>query len=141
MIMIINGEGLVVGRVATIAAKSALMGEKVDIVNCEKMVLTGSREFLISEWLRKRRQGTPRKGPYISRLADRFVRRIIRGMLPHRKARGKAAYNNIMCHLGVPDQFKDQKLEVIEGAKVSKMNHLNYLTVGELLSLLGGKNE
>ena len=39
--MIINADNLVLGRMAAIAAKQALLGEDVRIVNCEKAIITG----------------------------------------------------------------------------------------------------
>ena len=41
--MIVDANNLVLGRMATHVAKELLKGEKVDIVNCEKVVVSGSR--------------------------------------------------------------------------------------------------
>ena len=43
MNMIIDGNNLILGRVATIAAKRAMQGEPVVILNCEKMIVTGKK--------------------------------------------------------------------------------------------------
>ena len=37
--MIIDAKNLVLGRMATVVAKEALLGEKIDIINCEKAVV------------------------------------------------------------------------------------------------------
>jgi len=139
--MIIDGTNLIVGRVGTVAAKSAMLGEQVIILNCEKMIITGKRKALIEQFLHERKRGVPVKGPFISRLPDRFVRRMIRGMLPYKRARGTAAYKRIMCYIGVPDKFKDMKAETIGEANVSKMQNLNYIDVGSLVKSLGGNYE
>ena len=139
--MIINGEGLIVGRVATVTAKKALLGEKIDIVNCESMVLTGKKKFILTSQLQKFKRGIHTKGPFVPRLPDRFVRRMIRGMLPHKQARGEEAYKRIMCHIGIPEEFKDKKMETIEGAKITKVKNLNYMKVGEVVKLIGGSYE
>jgi len=83
--------------------------------------------------------GTPKKGPFLPRMPDRFVRRIIRGMLPREKLNGKNAFKNIMCYIGIPDQFKDAKIETIKLADISKTMSLNYVTINELCEHLGGK--
>jgi large subunit ribosomal protein L13 len=139
--MIINGDGLIVGRVATVAAKKALLGEKIDIVNCENMVLTGKKKFILASQLQKFKRGIHTKGPFVPRMPDRFVRRMIRGMLPYKQARGKEAYDNIMCYIGVPESFKDKKMETIKEAHTSKVKNLNYMKVGDVVKLIGGNYE
>ncbi|MFH1053004.1 MAG: 50S ribosomal protein L13 [Candidatus Woesearchaeota archaeon] len=139
--MIINGENLIVGRVATVVAKRALLGDKIDIVNCEKMVITGKRDEIISRYQTARKRGIHTKGPFIKRHPDRFVRRIIRGMLPYKQTRGRVAFKNIMCYIGVPDVFNGKEIITIDNANVSMMNNLNYMQVGRLMKLLGGNYE
>src|SRR3989339_851129 len=102
--IIIDGTDLIVGRVATFAAKQALLGETIRIVNCEKMYMTGPKDFLKKEVMRRRNQGTWSKGPFYFRQADRFVRRIVRGMLPHKTVRGKTAYGKVICFIGMPEE-------------------------------------
>ena len=135
--MIIDATDLVVGRFATVAAKKALLGEKVDIVNCEKAVLSGDKVRLLAEWKRKRSMGTY-KGPFYGRLSDRLVRRMIRGMLPYKQPKGKAAFERIMCFRGIPSILKDQKTVSVEDAHLSKLNTPKFLRIGELSKLLGG---
>ena len=138
--MLIDATGLIVGRLATVAAKKALLGEKVDIINCEKAILSGSREDLTAQWKRKRIFGTWSKGPFYSRLPDRMVRRIIRGMLPYKNPRGRAAFERIMCYRGVPMPFKDQKTFSLDQAHVKKLPTHKFMSVGEISKLIGGKN-
>ena len=106
--MIIDASNLVLGRIATKAAKSALMGEEIYIVNCENAVVTGSKEFIVSEYIRKRDMGTF-KGPIFFRSPEKFVKRAIRGMLPRKKDKGMNAFRRIKCYMGVPDEFKKKK--------------------------------
>ena len=51
--MIINAEGLIIGKLATVAAKHALIGEKVDVVNCEKACITGSKRDILEKYKKK----------------------------------------------------------------------------------------
>ncbi len=137
--MIIDATDLILGRMASFAAKKALLGEKIDIVNCENAVITGSKRFILSKYQQKRKRGVPLKGPYIPRMPDRFVRRSVRGMLNHKKARGRDAFKRVMCHIGVPEKFKDKKTETIKQANVEKLPNLNFVKVGEICRLLGAK--
>ncbi|MBI5073266.1 uL13 family ribosomal protein [Candidatus Woesearchaeota archaeon] len=83
--IIIDATNLIVGRFATFAAKQALLGEEIAIVNCEKAFITGSKEHILNEYKRKRSIGTWATGPFYHRQPDRLVRRMIRGMLPHKQ--------------------------------------------------------
>ena len=137
--MIIDATDLILGRIAAFVAKKALLGEKIDIINCEKAVITGSKDFILSKYKQKRLRGVPLKGPYYPRMPDRFVRRTIRGMLNYKKPRGQEAFERIMCYIGIPENFKDKKAETIKKANISKVPSLNYMRVGELCKLLGAK--
>lgn len=137
--IVIDGKELIVGRAATVIAKKALLGETIRVVNCDQMLVTGSKAFLVQENHRRRVQGTWSKGPFYFRMPDRYVRRVIRGMLPHTTARGKQAYSRILCYIGFPDEFKNEKLITIETANVKKVKNLKYMTVIQLSKLMGAK--
>ena len=135
----IDAKDLIVGRIATVVAKHALMGGKVEIYNCEHAVLNGKKEAVFAKYKRKRELGIPSKGPFQPRMPDRFVRRIIRGMIPYKQPKGKEAFARVMCYIGTPQDSKE--LTTIKGAEVSKLPNLNYMKVGELCKLLGAKHE
>ena len=134
--MIIDAKNLKVGRIATVAAKAALQGEEVVIVNCEQAVITGNKKYVLGKYQRIAEMGNPHWGPYQPRMADRFVRRIIRGMLPYKTPRGRDAFKRIMCYVGNPNKVDAQ---TITEADVTQSRTLRYVTVGEICSLLGGK--
>lgn len=137
--IIIDATDTIAGRLATYAAKQALLGEKVEIINAERAVISGSPTHLKEHFDTRRVRGAPRKGPYTIRLADRFLRRIIRGMLPYKQPRGAEAYKRILCHIGVPAEFEGKKAITLDKAKVEKLPTLNYITLHELCKGLGGK--
>jgi large subunit ribosomal protein L13 len=134
--MIIDATNLVVGRLATVAAKQALLGEDITVVNCEKAVITGNRRHIIGEALRKRAQGAPLFGPYFPRMPDRIVRRVIRGMLPYKKAKGEAALKRVMCYVGVPEGIKGQPVS-IDAADAKHIPNVKYITLAEVCKELG----
>jgi|SRR3989344_2797596 len=137
--MIIDAENLILGRMATCVAKKALLGEKVDIVNCEKAIITGSKEKIVEKYRRIVELGGPFKGPYLTRLPDRFVRRVIRGMLPYKQGRGKEAFHRVMCYISVPYELKNQKMIKLEEADISRVKSLKYMTVGDVCRYLRGR--
>ena len=130
--MIIDANKLILGRIATTSAKKALMGEKIDIINCENAVITGSKKDVLGKIRQRVKRGIPAKGPFYPRRADMFVRRSIRGMLPYKQEKGKKAFKMIMCYVGVPEKLKDKESKTIKSANFSKIPNLKYITVGEV---------
>ena len=117
------------GRLASYAAKQALLGEEIVILNCEKVMITGSRQDIREKFEAKRRRiGSGQKGPKHSRLAHLIVKRAIRGMLSHRSGRGKEAFRRIKCFSGVPEEFKDAKKIVGSKEKKAKFMHIEEIT-------------
>lgn len=139
--MIIDATDLIAGRLATVVAKKALLGEKIDIVNSEKAIITGKKTEIFERYKKTADRGIPLKGPYLHRSSDRLLRRIIRGMLPYKQPRGADAYKRVMCWKGVPEPFKTQKLETVETAHVKKLPNLKFVTLGDVSEQLGGKSE
>ena len=139
--MIINAENLILGRLASYCAKQSLLGEKVVVVNCEKAIITGNKKDILNEFLQKIRRGNPFKGPFYPRRPDLIVRRTIRGMLPRRKFRGRTAYKNVICYLGIPDNLKNEKLITLENNNINKLKELKYLQLREVSRIIGGKVE
>ncbi|HHE36811.1 MAG TPA: 50S ribosomal protein L13 [Candidatus Woesearchaeota archaeon] len=137
--MLIDATNTVVGRLASFAAKKALLGEQVNIINCEKAIISGSKKEVFARYQQKRDRGGPRKGPFIHRMPDRFVRRIIRGMLPMDKPRGKQAFKRVMCYIGVPEEFKGEAAETLPEFNADKLLTLKKVSVGEVCKSLGAK--
>ena len=136
----IDATNTIAGRLATRVAKEAMLGKKVNVLNAEKAVLSGDPKKVAEKYRYTRSEmGQPRKGPFIPRMADRFLRRLIRGMLPHRRERGAEAFKRIMCYVGVPEQFKDKKLTVYEEDTTKKLPNLKFTTVKEICKYMGAK--
>ncbi len=135
--MNIDAKNLIVGRFATIAAKKALLGETVNIYNCEKAYITGKKKSILLGYKRKREMGTPLKGPFIHRSPEKIVKRIIRGMLPYKQEKGRKAFKKIKCYRGMPEDVKNA--ETIKKANINKVSNLNYVSVKEISKFLGGK--
>lgn len=137
--MIIDAEDLIVGRMVTVIVKRALLGEKIDIVNCEKAIVTGNKENVFEKYRLRTNLGGPFKGPFLSRMPDRFVRRIVRGMLPYKQEKGRTAFKRVMCYNSIPNEFKNMKMEKIKEADISRVKSLKYMTVGDICKSLRGK--
>jgi large subunit ribosomal protein L13 len=134
----IDSTNLILGRLASIAAKKALNGDVIFILNAEKAVITGNKREIIERYVNKRRKGGPFHGPFFPREPQDIVRRTIRGMLPYKKELGKKAFRRIKVYTGIPEEFKGKKIETIEKANVLKLKYQKYITIAELSKEIGG---
>jgi len=125
---------------ASVATKNALLGEKVDIINCEKAVISGNRRTTLKTYRANfLERGSKSKGPFIRKTPDRFVKRAIRGMLPYKKEKGKKALQRITCYIGTPDNLKGKETENLDKISLSKLEVMKYVTVKIVCRELGGK--
>ena len=137
--ILINAEGLIMGRIASFAAKNAMKGEQVVIVNAEESVITGNKKFLLQRF--KKRfdlavKGNPRKGPKASRMPDKMLRRAVRGMLPTRRKTGKEAFKMVKVFIGLPEKYQGK--EFVE-LNVHVDKNKKFVKLGEISQLLGAK--
>jgi large subunit ribosomal protein L13 len=137
--MIIDATNLILGRLASFAAKKALLGEDIKIVNCEKAIISGNKKYLLEKYKLKFDKGVPLKGPYFPRMPDRIVRRTVRGMLPYKKQRGRDAYKKIMCYMGIPEELSKENPVTLKEADASKLPTMKFITVGRISKHLGAK--
>jgi ribosomal protein uL13 len=111
MTKIIDATNYPLGRLASLAAKEALKGEEIIIVNCSKAIVTGGKESIKREFeIEKARVGTLQVGPKISKTSYEIVKRAIRGMLPnHRFGRGREAFKKIKGYNETPKEYESAK--------------------------------
>jgi len=128
----------IVGRLATYVAKDLLNGEQVVIINAEKAVLSGDPKTKFKEYKQKIDRGDPKKGPFYPKYPDLILRRIIRGMLPWHKDKGRKAYRRLKVYIGEPEEFKNKEKFRIEEADASKLR-CKYITLGDLCVMLGAE--
>src|SRR3989344_4143023 len=136
--MIIDGTDLILGRLASFAAKKSLLGEEIVIVNSENVMITGSKKNVLDNYKRKISRGSVRWGPFFPRTSERILRRTIRGMLPYKKDRGRKAYKKIKCFIGIPDKYKDN-VGTIPQINISKVKNLKYISLSQISKELGVK--
>jgi large subunit ribosomal protein L13 len=139
MVTVIDGDGLLLGRLASITAQRALAGEEIAIVNAEKAIISGSRARVFGNYGHKRSRGSTGWGPFFPRRPDHILKRTIRGMLPYKRPRGVEALKRIRCYVGVPAEFAGREMEVPDDAHMNRLNNPNYVTLGTVCTFLGAK--
>jgi large subunit ribosomal protein L13 len=136
--IVIDAEGLILGRMASVVAKRLLNGERIEIVNAEGAVVSGKRKMVIKERKDFLEVGGPTKGPFHYRRPNAIVRRTVRGMLPRRKPRGREAFGRLKVHIGVPRELDGVERESLPDAAVERLKE-RYITVGEIAKNIGWK--
>jgi large subunit ribosomal protein L13 len=117
--VVINAENCVAGRLASLVAKRLLNGEEITIVNAEKALVTGNPKAIEAFFGEKIKRGDPYHGPFYPKQPERILRRIIRGMIPFHKPRGRTAYKRLKVFRSVPAALKNEQAEVVTAAKRS----------------------
>lgn len=142
-IVVINAEGHVVGRLASLVAKRLLTGEEVYVINVEKAIITGKPRRVVEKYLRRVREwrthyNPEKRGPKYPKRPDKLFKRIVRGMLPYKKPRGREALKRLKVFAGVPGELRGKDSIEIAEAKMRNIR-VPYITLGELCAALGGK--
>lgn len=140
--IVIDGRGHLVGRLASKVAIEILRGQRVVVVRCEQLVLSGSlfrNKLTFYEFLRKSNNTNPRRNFKHFRSPSRIFWRSLRGMLPHKTPKGKAALQRLKVFEGIPFPYDQKKRMVVpEALKVLRIkSHRSTCQLGELATMVG----
>ena len=142
--ILIDATDQILGRLASYAAKNALNGNMVIVLNAEKAVISGRRSNIVEEAkhrLETRTLANQTTAPVHQRRPDLYLRRVIRGMLPWEKAKGRAAFHRVLVFIGTPEEYSKKKAERVPQADASRLSS-PYMTLGDLAQEIGDwKNE
>jgi large subunit ribosomal protein L13 len=141
MVSIINADGMILGRMASILATRLLAGEEIAVVNAEKAIISGTRARVFSIYRRKRERGSREGGPFFPRRPDHIVKRTIRGMVPYKKERGDDALKRVRVYVGVPKEFLGKEMETLEAASAKRLGSPRFVTLGTVSKFLGASFE
>merc|ERR1712029_1304438 len=117
--IVIDGRANMNGRLASIIAKLILNGQKVVVVRCEEINISGNfyrNKLKYLDFLRKRCNVKPSRGPFHFRAPSKIFWRTIRGMVPHKIQRGKDAMKRLQTFEGVPPPYEKKKRMVVPSA-------------------------
>lgn len=139
--MIVDGEGSILGRLASTVSKALLNGEEVVVLNAEKIIITGNKDWAYARYKQRvdrKSISNPRDlGPKYPHRPDDIFRRTVRGMLPIKKTKGRVAYKNLKAFVGVPNEYKDAEITAVPQAEVENVK--KSIELGEISRLLGAK--
>lgn len=138
-VKVVDGKDKVLGRVASQVAKMLLKGDKVILINADRLFISGHIADLKANYKQKfdfKDRANPEHSPYWSRRPDLFVKRVVRGMLPYKKPRGKAAFRLLRVYTGIPDEYKGSSTVKVD-SKNQKQIFEDTIYVNDLMKKLG----
>ncbi|MCS7098881.1 MAG: 50S ribosomal protein L13 [Sulfolobales archaeon] len=144
--VLINAEGLVLGRLASIVAKLLIYGYRVYIVNAERAVVSGDPQMVKESyalWFEIKTLRNPEKwSPHRPRNPVSIVKYAVRGMLPKHPFKKILLLKRLKVYVGYPDELKKAKLRTIDVSAICsrKLGH-KYVTLGEVAKYLGWRGE
>lgn len=137
--VIVDGTDLVAGRLASHVAKMLLQGTRVTVINCEKIMISGTRSNIISEYrdfLEIASVLNPKHGPFHPRRPDTIIARMIRGMLPRKKPSGKTALSRLRTYIGTPSGTGSLERVELQKARITRPAS-TYVTMADLGRTVG----
>ena len=135
----VDASDQIAGRLSSKLAKLILSGKKVVVVNAEKAVISGSRTSVVNQWkerLELSSRVNPIYGPLHPRRPDNILRRMVRGMVPRKKAKGALAMKRLRVYIGVPTSVGLAKFTKFEDTTATRPIPV-YVTMGDLSKSLG----
>lgn len=140
--VVIDGRGHMYGRLASIVAKQLVSGQRVTIVRCDKVNISGSlfRNVLKRQETHNRRNNTnPRRNFVHFKAPSRMMWKTVRGMLKHKSAKGAAALAKLKVFEGIPFPYDHKKRVVVpEALKVLRLkSHRKFCVLGDLSARMG----
>eukprot|EP00906_Rhabdomonas_costata_P003742 RCo005658 len=144
--IVIDGAGHLMGRLASVVAKQLLRGEKVCVLRCEGINVSGSlarNKLKYLNFLKKTMITNPRKGPKHYRAPTKMFWKVVRGMLPYRRPHGRDALLRLKLYEGIPPIWNRTKRMCVPSALryLRLRPDRRFCSLGELADQLGWKHK
>ena len=137
--IVVDGTHLIAGRVASNVAKLLRKGNRVSIVNCDKIMISGKKLSIVGEYKEFLKIASilhPKHGPFHPRRPDTIMKRMIRGMLPKEKPSKKTDLERLRTYIGIPREIRTLERTKLEKSRITKSSS-NYTTMAELGKYIG----
>lgn len=135
----VDATNQIAGRLSSKVAKLLISGKRVVVVNAEKSLLSGSRTSVVRQWQERLEISShvnPIYGPIHPRRPDNILKRMVRGMVPRKKAKGVTAMKRLRVYVGLPPGVDAGKLTQFEDAAAPRPIPV-YVTMKDLSKTLG----
>lgn len=140
-LIVVDGTNCISGRLCSKVSKLLLQGNRVSVVNSEKVMVSGNKYEVIESYKDKLEVSSvtnPIHGPFHPRRPDTIITKMIRGMVPKRKPSGMQAFKRLRVYIGIPDELKNSKMQTFDDAKITKQQSF-YISMGDVAKQIGWK--
>jgi len=141
-VLVVDGSGHILGRLASIIAKKLLEDPELEIVvvNVEKIVVSGKPSEVV-KWYKQtilpvKSHHKHKWRPKRPRSPIRLFKKTVWGMLPKHNKRGKNAYRRLKAYIGVPEEFQGKEMVRFKDADASRLAR-DYVELARIARELG----
>jgi large subunit ribosomal protein L13 len=135
----IDASEQIAGRLCSILAKELIAGKRIVVLNAEKALVSGRSSSVFRQWqarLEIYSHVNPIYGPIHPRKPDNILRRMVRGMVPKTKTKGRSAMSRLRVYIGVPEKYAGVKTSKFEDA-MARRPIPQYTTIAEISKNIG----
>ena len=137
--LVVDARDCILGRVASQVADRALDGERVAVVHAEDAVVTGDRVDVFEHYRERLAMGSD-QGPNTPKRPDTIMKRSIRGMVPHKRQRGRDALARVRVYVGNPYESADDEgpePTVLPDTSLDRLSNIRFVHLHEISEQLG----
>ena len=140
-LVVVDAANCISGRLCSKVSKLLLQGNRVSVVNAEKVMVSGNKYEIIESYKKRLEVGSvinPIHGPFHTRRPDTIITKMIRGMVPKRKPSGIHAFKKLRVYIGVPDELKNSAMQTFDDAKITRPESF-YTSMSDVAKQIGWK--
>jgi len=140
-LIVVDGTNCISGRLCSKVSKLLLQGNRVSVVNAEKVMVSGNKYEVIESYKKQLEVSSatnPIHGPFHPRRPDTIITRMIRGMVPKRKSSGIQSFKRLRVYIGVPEDLKNSAMQTFDDAKITRQESF-YISMGDVAKQVGWK--
>jgi len=141
--IVVDASNCISGRLCSKVSKLLLQGNRVSVVNTEKVMVSGNKYEVIESYKKMLEVSSvtnPIHGPFHPRRPDTIITRMIRGMVPKSKPSGIQAFKRLRVYIGTPEELKNSTMKIFEDTKITRQQSF-YISMADVAKQIGWKGE
>jgi len=139
--IVVDASNCISGRLCSKVSKLLLQGNRVSVVNAEKVMVSGNKYEVIESYKKRLEVSSvtnPINGPFHPRRPDTIITKMIRGMVPKRKSSGIQSFKRLRVYIGIPDELKNSTMKTFDDTKITRQESF-YISMSDVAKQIGWK--
>jgi len=139
--IVVDASNCISGRLCSKVSKLLLQGNRVSVVNAEKVMVSGNKYEVIESYKKRLEVSSvtnPINGPFHPRRPDTIITKMVRGMVPKRKSSGIQSFKRLRVYIGIPDELKSSTMKTFEDTKITRQESF-YISLSDVAKQIGWK--